>query len=86
MNLSTVHGSSYYSGNVNPVANMSYTPLNTLIRHGTEGSGGLSGAMLAVAGVGIILVILIDYTIDAYIRPNSRRQRNGMPWYSEQAV
>lgn len=92
MHLSTIHGSNYYSENVNPVANISYTPLNTLIRRGAEGSGGMSGTMWAVAGVGIFLLIVGACIGHAYFRAakrkwsNDRRQRKHAQWYGQQAV
>jgi hypothetical protein len=92
MHLSTVHGSSYYSGSVNSVSNISYTPLSTLIRRGAEGSGGMSGTAWAFAGVGILVLLIAACIGHAYFRSahhkwkKDRRQKKHAQWYGQQAV
>ena len=92
MHLSTVHGSSYYSGSVISVSNMSDMPLSMLIRRGSEGGSGMSGTAWAFVGIGILVLLIAACIGHAYFRSahhkwkKDRRQKKHAQWYGQQAV
>lgn len=76
MHLSTIHGSSYYSGGVNSA--------NTLVRRAE-----MNNNMWIAIGAGVFVLILALCIGHAFAQRKFNkdlRQRNHAQWYGQQAV